>query len=61
MTSEMASMMHKSGFTPEEMTEYMNEAGLVDVEFMPLSQNVVMQIHGEDLERTMFFARGKKA
>jgi hypothetical protein len=60
MTAEMRAMMHKSGFTVEEMKQYMSEAGFVDVEVMPLSSNVVMQIHGEDLERTLFFARGRK-
>jgi hypothetical protein len=56
----MRAMMHKSGFTTEEMKEYMSEAGLRDVEVMPLSATVVMQIHGEDLERNLFFARGRK-
>jgi hypothetical protein len=52
--------MHKSGFTAEEMEGYMHEAGFEDVEVMPLTSNVVMQIHGEDLERSLFFARGRK-
>jgi hypothetical protein len=52
-------MMHRSGFTTEEMKEFMAEAGLVNVEVMPLAEKVVMQIHGEDLERELFFARGR--
>lgn len=55
-------MMHKSGFTEEEMQGYMREAGLVDAELLPLEQKFVMQIReGVDLERKIFFAKGRKA
>jgi hypothetical protein len=59
MTAEQLTMMHKSGFTIDEMKGYMAEAGLVDVEVMPLAEKVVMEIHGKNLEREIFFARGR--
>jgi len=61
LTPEMRAMMHKSGFTKSEMQEYMAEAGLVDVEFLPLEKKVVMQMKGKDVERGLFFARGRRA
>jgi hypothetical protein len=54
-------MMHKSGFTPEEMREYMTEARLVDIEFLELEEKVIMQMKGKDMERGLFFARGRRA
>lgn len=54
-------MMHKSGFTPEEMQGYMNEAGLVDYDYRPLSESVTMVMKdGEEVERRVFFARGRR-
>jgi hypothetical protein len=54
-------MMHKTGFTTEEMHEYMTEAGLVDIEFLPLEENVVWEMKGNQIERGLFFARGRRA
>jgi len=57
---DMRAMMHKSGFTEQEMQQYMEEAGLVDVAFLPLEENVVMKIKDKDVEKEMFFARGRR-
>lgn len=53
--------MHKSGFVEEEMKGYMAEAGLVDFALVELGEPVVMEIHGKDITRRLFFARGRKA
>jgi hypothetical protein len=61
MTPEMKKMMHKSGFTDEEMKEYMSEAGLVDFEMVWLPEPVTMLMNDEqEMERRVFFARGRK-
>lgn len=57
----MQAVMHVSGFTEESITGYMKEAGLVDVEFMQLSEKVYMEIQGSKDERALFFARGRRS
>jgi hypothetical protein len=52
--------MHKTGFTAGEMDEYMTEAGLVDIEFLPLEEKVVWEMKGKEVERGLFFAKGRK-
>ena len=53
--------MHKSGFTPDEMEDYMRDAGLVDFEMRPLPEGVKMVFKdGEEVERKVFFARGRR-
>lgn len=54
-------MMHKTGFTEEEMRGYMSEAGLIDVEFLSLEGKVVWMMKGKEVERGVFFARGRRA
>jgi hypothetical protein len=54
-------MMHKTGFSAEEMHEYMTEAGLVDIEFLPLEEKVSWEMKGKAVERGLFFARGRRA
>ncbi|KAF2421240.1 S-adenosyl-L-methionine-dependent methyltransferase [Tothia fuscella] len=61
LTTEQKAQMHKGGFTEEEMKGYMEEAGLVDIALVELSEAVVMQMHGKDIARRIFFARGRKA
>jgi len=57
----MKKMMHKSGFTVEEMEGYMHEAGLVDYEMRPLPEGVTMVFkNGDEVERKVFFARGRR-
>lgn len=56
----MRKMMHKSGFTDEEMKGYMAEAGLVDFEMIHLPEPVVMQMKDAEVKRVVFFARGRK-
>jgi hypothetical protein len=54
-------MMHKSGFTDEEMRGYMSEAGLVDFEMVWLPEHVTMVMKdGEEVPRRLFFARGRR-
>ena len=57
----MRHIMHKSGFSKDEMCGYMREAGLVDVRFDVLPETVHMEIHGRGSERQVFFASGKRA
>ena len=53
--------MHKSGFTEDEMKEYMQEAGLSDFGMVHLPEPVVMVMKdGAEIERRIFFARGRK-
>ena len=53
--------MHKSGFTEAEMKAYMSEAGLVDFEMVHLPEPIVMVMkEGQEVERRIFFARGRK-
>lgn len=54
-------MMHKTGFSEEEMRGYMIEAGLIDIEFLPLEEKVVWMMKGREVERGLFFARGRRA
>ena len=61
LSEDMKKMMHKSGFTEEEMQRYAKEAGLVDYQFVKLSKPVVMVIGGEEVEKELFFARGMRA
>lgn len=56
----MRKIMHKSGFTDEEMKGYMTEAGLVDFEIIHLPEPVVMKMHDAEVKRNVFFARGRK-
>lgn len=57
----MKKMMHKSGFTPEEMKKYMLEAGLEDFEIRSLPDSVKMVFKdGAEVERRVFFARGRR-
>jgi hypothetical protein len=61
ITPEMKKMMHKSGFTEEEMKGYMSEAGLLDFEMIWLPNTVAMPMkNDQEVERRVFFARGKK-
>ncbi|KIW09356.1 uncharacterized protein PV09_00254 [Verruconis gallopava] len=61
VTEEMRKMMHKSGFTEEEMKSYMEEAGLVDFKMVWLPEDVTMVLkNDEEVKRKVFFARGKK-
>lgn len=53
--------MHKTGFTEEEMRGYMVEAGLVDIAFLPLEEKVQWMMKGKEVERSLFFARGRRA
>lgn len=53
--------MHKTGFSEEEMRGYMSEAGLVDIEFLPLEDKVVWMMKGKEVDRKLFFARGRRA
>lgn len=54
-------MMHKSGFTNEEMKEYMSEAGLIDFEMVWLPEEVTMVMKsGDEVQRRVFFARGRR-
>ncbi|KAE9992811.1 hypothetical protein EG327_007735 [Venturia inaequalis] len=61
LTDEQRKMMHKTGFSEEEMGGYMSEAGLVDIDFVPLSDKVVWMMKGKEVERGLFFARGRRA
>ncbi len=59
--AEMKMMMHKSGFTDEEMKEYMSEAGLVDFKMVWLPEPVTMLMNDEqEVKRRVYFARGRK-
>ncbi|TID16009.1 hypothetical protein E6O75_ATG09067 [Venturia nashicola] len=61
LTDEQKSMMHKTGFSEEEMRGYMSEAGLVDIDFLPLENKVIWMMKGKEVERELFFARGRRA
>jgi SAM-dependent methyltransferase len=56
----MMGIMHVSGFTEEDMKKYMEEAGLVDVQFLALPDKVYMEIQGQETDRSMFFASGRR-
>lgn len=53
--------MHVSGFTEEQMTAFMKEAGLTEVQFVELPDKVYVEMMGSKRDATMFFAVGKKA
>jgi hypothetical protein len=57
----MKKMMHKSGFTREEMEGYMSEAGLEDFEMRDLPEGVTMVFkNGDEVERRVFLARARR-
>jgi len=54
-------MMHKTGLSTTKMYEYMTEAGLVDIDFLPLEGKVAWEMKGKEVEKGLFFARGRRA
>lgn len=48
------------GFEEWEIRKLFEDAGLVDVDISVLEENAVMVLKGNEVERTVFFAKGRK-